>query len=135
MPRQLAPVLDPTGDQVVIFHNPACSSSRKVLALIRDAGFEPRVVDYQKTPPDFALLQRLAQRGGIPARALLRTKSALHDELGLSDPSLSDDALLAAIATHPILLERPLVATATGAAVCRPIERVLGLLPAHTGKG
>jgi len=128
MTRIAAPVPDPAADEVVIFHNPACTTSRKVLALIRDAGIEPRVVDYQKTPPDSALLKRLAERGGMAVRDLLRKKGTPYAELGLGDVTLGDEALLAAIAKHPNLLERPLVATATGAAICRPIERVLALL-------
>lgn len=134
MPRNTTPVLEPAPGEVVIFHNPACSTSRKALQLIRDAGIEPRVVDYQKTPPDAALLKRLAQRGGIPVRAMLRTKSDLYAGIGLDDLTLSDDALLAAIARHPILLERPLVATATGAAIGRPIERVAELLKDYFAK-
>jgi len=95
MTRIAAPVPDPAADEVVIFHNPACTTSRKVLALIRDAGIEPRVVDYQKTPPDSALLKRLAERGGMAVRDLLRKKGTPYSELGLGDVTLGDEALLA----------------------------------------
>jgi arsenate reductase len=114
---------------VTIFHNPKCSTSRNALALIRDAGVEPDVVEYLKTPLARADLQALAARMGVPARALLREKESLYTELGLADPALPDDQLLDAIVQHPVLLNRPIVATPLGAALCRPVERVLALLP------
>jgi arsenate reductase len=112
---------------VTIFHNPSCSTSRKVLAQIRDRGLEPRIVDYLKAPPSKDELANLAAAvGGV--RALLRTKEALYRELGLDDPQRSDDELLDALAAHPVLLNRPVVVTDRGARVCRPPETVIELL-------
>jgi arsenate reductase len=114
---------------ITLFHNAACGTSRNVLALIRHAGFEPRVVEYLKTPPSRDEVRALAAATGEPLRALLREKGTPFSELGLADPSLSDDALLDAIAQHPILLNRPIVVTPLGTALCRPSEAVLALLP------
>jgi arsenate reductase len=114
---------------ITVFHNPACGTSRNVLALIRHAGFEPRVVEYLKTPPGREEIRALAAATGQPLRALLRQKGTPFDELGLADPSLGDDALLDAIAQHPVLLNRPIVVTPLGTALCRPSEAVLALLP------
>jgi arsenate reductase len=114
---------------ITIFHNPKCGTSRNVLALIRHAGFEPRVVEYLKTPPTRDEIRALAAATGEPLRALLREKEAVFGELGLADPGVSDDALLDAIEQHPILLNRPLVVTPLGTALCRPSEAVLELLP------
>jgi arsenate reductase len=114
---------------ITIFHNPQCGTSRNVLALIRHAGFEPRIVEYLKTPPTRDEIRALAAATGQPLRALLREKGTPYDELGLADPSLSDEALLDAIEQHPILLNRPIVVTPLGAALCRPSEAVLELLP------
>ena len=114
---------------ITIYHNPACGTSRNVLALIRHAGLEPVVVEYLKTPPDKATLRALAAATGAPVRALLREKGTPFAELGLGDASLSDEHLLDALATHPILLNRPVVATPLGTKVCRPSEAVLELLP------
>jgi arsenate reductase (glutaredoxin) len=114
---------------VVIYHNPACGTSRNTLALIRHVGIEPRVIEYLKTPPDRAEVRDLATRAGVPLRALLREKGTPFAELGLDDPSLDDDRLLDAIEAHPVLLNRPIVVTSRGARLCRPSEAVLDLLP------
>lgn len=116
---------------VTIFHNPACGTSRAALALIRAAGVEPVVVEYLKQPPTREELLDLVRRMGVPLRAVLRRKGTPYDELGLDDPALPDDALLDAIERHPILLERPIVATPDGVKLCRPAETVLDLL-GHT---
>jgi arsenate reductase len=113
-----------------IFHNPACGTSRNVLALIRNAGIEPTIVEYLKTPPDREKLLALLARLGLPVRAVLRKKGTPYEELGLGNPELSDDALIDAILAHPILLERPIVTTALGTKLCRPSEAVLDILPA-----
>jgi arsenate reductase len=115
---------------VVVYHNPDCGTSRNVLALIRSVGIEPHVVEYLKSLPSRALLQRLATRAGLPLRALLRANGTPYADLRLDNPALTDDDLLDAIDTHPILLQRPLVVTPMGVALCRPSERVLQLLPA-----
>jgi len=114
---------------VVIYHNPACGTSRNTLALIRHVGIEPRVIEYLKTPPGRAEVRDLATRAGVPLRALLREKGTPFAELGLEDPSLDDDRLLDAIEAHPVLLNRPIVVTPRGARLCRPSEAVLDLLP------
>lgn len=114
---------------IIVYHNPACGTSRNVLALIRNAGGEPHVVEYLKTPPARALLAALIARAGITPRALLREKGTPYHELGLAEASLSDDALLDAMIAHPILINRPLVVTPLGVKLCRPSEAVLDLLP------
>ncbi|KQV52732.1 arsenate reductase [Pelomonas sp. Root1217] len=114
---------------ITIFHNPKCGTSRNVLALIRHAGLEPRIVEYMQTPPSRDEIRALAAATGQPLRALLRKKEAVFTELGLADPALSDDALLDAIQQHPVLLNRPIVVTSLGTALCRPSEAVLELLP------
>ena len=119
---------------VVVYHNPKCATSRNVLGLIRNAGVEPHVVDYQKCPPTTALLKRLLARAGLSVRQVLRKKGTPYDELGLDDPALSDEDLFAAIAKHPILLERPLVVTPNGVRLCRPSETVIDLLPPQRGE-
>ena len=111
-----------------IYHNPACGTSRKTLAMIRARGTEPTVIEYLKTPPSREEIRDLARRMGVSVRDLLRRRGTPYDELGLSDTALSDDALLDAIAAHPILIERPIVVTSKGARLCRPPERVLELL-------
>ena len=112
-----------------IYHNPACSTSRTVLATIRGAGIEPCVVEYLEDPPDRATLAALVGAMGLPVRALLREKEPAYVELGLGDPSLGDDALLNAMLAHPILIQRPIVAAPTGTRICRPADTVLELLP------
>ena len=119
---------------VVIYHNPDCGTSRNTLALIRNAGIEPHVVEYLKTPPNRAMVRQLAERAGITVRDLLREKGTPYADLGLADPSVTDDQLLDAIEAHPILLNRPLVVSPKGVALCRPSEAVLDLLPAQQGE-
>jgi len=114
---------------VVIYHNPACGTSRNTLAMIRNAGIEPHVVEYLKTPPSRALLVELIDRAGITPRDLLREKGTPYAELGLGDAALSDDALLDVMITHPVLINRPLVVSPLGVKLCRPSEAVLDLLP------
>jgi arsenate reductase (glutaredoxin) len=114
---------------VVIYHNPACGTSRSVLGLIRDAGIEPRVIEYLKTPPSRAELQDLIARMGISPRELLREKGTPYHELGLDDPALTDDAILDAMMAHPILIQRPIVVAPNGVRLCRPPETVRELLP------
>ena len=113
---------------VTIYHNPACGTSRNTLAMIRASGVEPEVIEYLKTPPSREALKVLIQKMGITARELLREKGTPYAELGLSNTSLSDDALLDAMMQHPILINRPIVVTSKGAALCRPSELVLPLL-------
>ena len=113
---------------VTIYHNPACGTSRNTLAMIRQSGAEPVIIEYLKTPPSRAEIVSLAQKIGVPLRSLLREKGTPYAELGLSDESLSDDALLDAIEAHPILLNRPIVVTDKGARLCRPSELVLEIL-------
>ena len=118
---------------VVIYHNPACGTSRNTLGLIHNAGVEPHVVEYLKTPPTRALLEQLIARMGITPRALLREKGTPFHELGLDDPSLDDAALIDAMMAHPILINRPIVVSSQGVRLCRPSEAVLDLLPAQKG--
>jgi arsenate reductase len=115
---------------IVIYHNPECGTSRNALAMIRNAGIEPHVVEYLKTPPSRAMLESLLARAGITARALLREKGTPYAELGLGDPALADDALIDAMIAHPILINRPLVVSPLGVRLCRPSEAVLDLIPA-----
>lgn len=117
-------------NKVTIYHNPACGTSRNTLGLIRNAGIEPEVIEYLKSPPSREQLLALSARMGLPLRELLRGKEPLAKELGLDNPAVSDDALLDAMLAHPILINRPIVVTALGAALCRPSEAVLDLLPA-----
>jgi len=112
-----------------IYHNPSCGTSRNTLAMIRQSGEEPVVIDYLKTPPTRERLAELVAAMGIPVRALLRQKGTPYDELGLDDPSLSDDQLLDAMIAHPILINRPIVVTEKGVRLCRPSETVLDILP------
>ncbi|WP_294284339.1 arsenate reductase (glutaredoxin) [uncultured Sphingomonas sp.] len=114
---------------VVIYHNPACGTSRNVLALIRNAGIEPHVVEYLKTPPSRALLVQLIERAGLTPRQLLREKGTPYAELGLGDESLTDEVLVDAMMDHPVLINRPLVVTPQGVRLCRPSEVVLDILP------
>ena len=113
---------------VTIFHTPACSKSRAALALIREAGIEPRIVRYLETPPDRARLQALLAAMGLPPRALLRTGETAFKELGLADPGLSDDQLIDAMLAHPRLIERPIVETPKGVRLCRPPELAAEIL-------
>jgi arsenate reductase len=113
---------------VTIYHNPACGTSRATLAMIRDTGTEPTVVEYLRTPPTRSELRDLVRRMGVPLRDILRRKGTPYDELGLDDPALSDDALLDAIEAHPVLINRPIVVTPKGVRLCRPSETVLDLL-------
>ncbi len=115
---------------VIIYHNPECGTSRNALALIRNAGIEPHVVEYLKTPPSRAMLESLMERAGMTARALLREKGTPYAELGLDDPQLSDAQLIDAMIAHPALINRPLVISPLGVKLCRPSEEVLDLLPA-----
>lgn len=119
---------------VVIYHNPACGTSRNTLALIRHVGIEPHVVEYLKTPPSRAMILALVERMGVPLRSLLREKGTPFAELGLGDPALTDDQLLDAIEAHPILLNRPIVVSSLGVKLCRPSEAVLDLLPSENLK-
>lgn len=113
---------------ITIYHNPACSTSRNVLATIRQSGEEPRVIEYLKTPPDRETLRALIAAMGLRPRDLLRRKEALYAGLGLADPSLSDDALIDAMVAHPVLIERPIVVRGNRARLCRPADAVLDLL-------
>lgn len=115
---------------IVIYHNPECGTSRNALAMIRNAGIEPHVVEYLKTPPSRALLEQMIQRAGISARDLLRQKGTPYAELGLDDVKLTDEQLIEAMMKHPILINRPLVVSPLGVKLCRPSEAVLDLLPA-----
>ena len=118
---------------VVIYHNSDCGTSRNTLGMIRNAGIEPHVVEYLKTPPSRALLELLVARMGLSVRDLLREKGTPFHELGLSNPGLSDDQLLDAMMAHPILINRPIVVTPNGVRLCRPSERVIDLLPPQRG--
>ena len=113
---------------VTVYHNPACGTSRGVLALLEERGIKPRVIEYLKTPPSRDEVRRLAADAGVPLRSLLRENAPPYVELALADESLSDDDLLDAIDQHPILLNRPIVITPKGTALCRPKERLLDLL-------
>ncbi|WP_298198406.1 arsenate reductase (glutaredoxin) [Novosphingobium sp.] len=119
----------PQTTDIVIYHNPECGTSRNVLAMVRNAGIEPHVVEYLKTPPSRPLLERLIARAGLTPRDLLREKGTPYAELGLGDPALSDEALIDAMMAHPILINRPLVVSPLGVRLCRPSEAVLDLLP------
>ena len=114
---------------IIIYHNPDCGTSRNALAMIRNAGIEPHVVEYLKTPPSRALLVQLIERAGMTPRALLRQKGTPFDALGLGNPGLGDDELVDAMIEHPLLINRPLVVSPLGVKLCRPSEAVLDLLP------
>ncbi|MCC6192897.1 MAG: arsenate reductase (glutaredoxin) [Burkholderiales bacterium] len=115
--------------KATIYHNPACGTSCNVLALLRDAGLEPEVVEYLRDPPTRERLVELIRAAGLTVREALRQKGAPYDELGLGDPGLSDDQLLDAMMAHPILINRPFVVTAKGTRLCRPVGTVSELLP------
>ena len=121
---------DATPSDITIFHNPACGTSRNVLGLIRNAGIEPVVVEYLKTPPSRAQLRAIVAATGGSIRALLREKGTPCHELGLADPATTDEQILDAMLAHPILINRPIVISARGTRLCRPSETVLDLLPA-----
>ena len=114
---------------ITIYHNPACGTSRNVLALIRNSGEEPNVIEYLKTPPDRETLQRLITDMGAPMRAVLREKGTPYAELGLDDPKWGDEQLIGFMLQHPILINRPIVVTPLGTRLCRPSEAVLDILP------
>lgn len=118
---------------VIIYHNPECGTSRNTLAMIRNSGIEPHVIEYLKTPPSRMLLQQLVERMGISVRDILREKGTPYGELGLYDPGLAEEQLLDAIEAHPILMNRPIVITPRGVKLCRPSETVLDLLPPQKG--
>ncbi len=119
---------------VIIYHNPDCGTSRNTLGLIRNAGVEPHIIEYLKTPPSRALLVQLIERAGLSPRSILREKGTPYADLGLADPELTDDALLDAMMAHPILINRPLVVSPKGVKLCRPSEAVLDLLPPQRGE-
>ncbi|MEJ2789435.1 MULTISPECIES: arsenate reductase (glutaredoxin) [unclassified Pseudoxanthomonas] len=114
-------------DTVTIYHNPACGTSRNTLGLIRNAGIEPQIIEYLRTPPDRATLLSLIAAMQVPVRDVVRAKEPLYADLGLAEAG--DDTLLDAMLAHPVLINRPIVATARGTALCRPSERVLDILP------
>ncbi len=118
---------------VIIYHNPDCATSRNTLAMIRNSGLEPHVIEYLKCPPARRLLVQLLERAGLTVRQILREKGTPFHDLGLADPSLADGALLDAIDAHPVLMNRPLVVTPKGVRLCRPSEAVLDLLPPQRG--
>ncbi|GAA0189182.1 MAG: arsenate reductase (glutaredoxin) [Cupriavidus sp.] len=115
---------------VTIYHNPECGTSRNTLAMIRNAGIEPTVIEYLSSPPDRQTLQQMIRDAGLTVRQAIREKGTPYAELGLSDPSLTDDQLLDAMLAHPILINRPFVVTELGIRLCRPSELVLDILPA-----
>ncbi|MGV2980914.1 arsenate reductase (glutaredoxin) [Camelimonas sp. ID_303_24] len=119
---------------IIIYHNPACGTSRNTLAMIRNAGIEPHVIEYLKTPPSREMLVQLIGRMGISARALLREKGTPYADLGLGDPDLTDDQLMDAMMAHPVLINRPVVVSPKGVRLCRPSEAVLDLLPPQQGE-
>lgn len=114
--------------RITIYHNPACGTSRNTLAMIRESGETPEVIEYLRTPPTREALVALIAAMDISPRALLREKGTPYAELGLDEPSLTDDQLLDAMMAHPILINRPIVVSEKGVALCRPSERVLALL-------
>jgi arsenate reductase (glutaredoxin) len=119
---------------VIIYHNPECGTSRNVLAMVRNSGVEPHVIEYLKSPPSRSLLTQLLDRAGLSVRQILREKGTPFLDLALGNPSLSDEALLDAIGAHPILMNRPIVVTPKGVRLCRPSEAVLDLLPPQRGQ-
>ena len=116
---------------IIIYHNPECGTSRNTLAMIRNAGIEPHVIEYLKMPPNRARLVSLISRMGISPRDLLRKKGTPYEELGLDSPDLTDDQLIDAMVEHPILINRPIVVSPLGVKLCRPSEEVLDILPAR----
>lgn len=116
-------------NDITIYHNPACGTSRNVLGLIRNSGQEPTVVEYLKTPPDRATLKALIAAMGMPVREVLRIKGTSYEELDLGNPKWSDEELVGFMLQHPILINRPIVVTPLGTRLCRPSESVLDILP------
>jgi arsenate reductase len=114
---------------IIIYHNPACETSRNTLGLIRNSGIEPHVIEYLKCPPGRILLASLIARAGLSVRSVVRVKDTPYHDLGLDDPGRTDDQLLDAMLVHPILINRPIVVTPLGVKLCRPSETVLDLLP------
>ncbi len=121
--------MNTTTPDIVVYHNPACGTSRNTLALTRNSGVEPTVIEYLKTPPDRATLISLIQRAGLTVREAIREKGTPFLELGLNNPKLTDEQLLDAMLAHPILINRPFVVTPLGVRLCRPSETVLDILP------
>ncbi|MGB6242468.1 MAG: arsenate reductase (glutaredoxin) [Castellaniella sp.] len=121
--------------QITIYHNPACGTSRNVLALLRDRGEEPTVIEYLKTPPDRATLTTLIAQMGVPVRSVLREKGTPYAELGLDDPKWTDEQLIDFMIQHPILMNRPIVVTPLGARLCRPLDVVREILPQDDDPG
>ena len=117
-------------EDIVIYHNPACETSRNTLAMIRNAGIEPHVIEYLKSPPNRVLLERLVCRMNIPVRSLLREKGTPFVTLGLGNENLVDSALIDAMLEHPVLINRPIVVAGGKVKLCRPSELVLDILPA-----
>ena len=115
--------------EITIYHNPACGTSRNVLAMIKNSGELPRVIEYLKTPPDRSTLVQLIKAMGIPVRDVLRQKGTPYDELGLGDPKWTDEQLVDFMLKHPILINRPIVVTPIATRLCRPSEAVLDILP------
>ena len=118
---------------VTIYHNPDCATSRNVLALIRNSGEEPHIIEYLKAPPSRDELVELLRRMDLPLRTVLRRKGTPYDELGLDDPKWDDDQLIELMLKHPVLINRPIVATPLGVRLCRPSETVLNILPGPQG--
>jgi len=114
---------------ITIYHNPACGTSRNTLAMIRQSGEEPVIIEYLKTPPNRQTLRDLIAAMGLPVREVMRQKGTPYADLGLADPSISDDALIDAMLKHPVLINRPIVVTDNGVRLCRPSEVVLKILP------
>ncbi len=119
---------------VTIYHNPDCGTSRNTLAMIRQSGVEPVIIEYLKTPPSREKLKELLAAMGIPVRALLREKGTPYKQLGLDDPKWTDDELLDVMMAHPILINRPIVVTNKGVRLCRPSEAVIDLLENPVGR-
>lgn len=118
-----------THHDTVIFHNPECGTSRNTLAMIRNAGIEPTIIEYLREPPSRAQLEKMISAAGLTVRQAMREKGTSYQDLGLSDPRLTDEQLLASMVAHPILINRPFVITALGTRLCRPSEVVLEILP------
>jgi arsenate reductase (glutaredoxin) len=122
-------MIDPANVDVLIYHNPACGTSRNTLALIRNTGVEPHIIEYLKVPPSRELLCRLVRRMGVPLRSIIRQDGTPFAELGLGRDTITDDEILTAVERHPVLLNRPVVITPWGVKLCRPSELVLNILP------